>query len=169
MMKFNFLASIFCIISILFVFTGCNSSKENVDTTSNNILIDGIMDNDFIPPELSNRTEWNIELSFVEYNDNGIVINIKDYDNIGFAFNNLYFVLEIYEDGEWINLSNLNENSAYKNYGYALPNDTRDHISVNSICPAIALPDTGLKTGHYRATKVLSGRPFSVEFDLVID
>ncbi len=148
------------------VLSGCDQ-HENFDesTINSNDLLDGSV----ILPELEDRTDWNIELSFLECNDIGIRIKICDYDNKGFAFNDLYFVLEYLEDDNWIKLSKMNETSATQNLGYVLPSETSDFVDTDSMNRFAFLPDVELKSGHYRLTKILSGREFSVEFDLVFD
>ena len=98
------------------------------------------------------------------------MIKICDYDNQGFAFNYLYFELEYLENGNWVKLTKLNENSAMNDLGYVLPSSKTDYVDCDchnflSLIP----PEVILKSGRYRLTKVLSGRDFSVEFDMNFD
>lgn len=176
-MKFKYFTILITFTILLLYATGCNKiENEDLTTTdihqvygSNNDNQNNDSNEDFIIPSLEERTDWNIELSFVECNDIGIKINIYDYDNQGFAFNDLYFVLEVYEDDEWLKISKLNENAANRDLGYVVPSKTKDFIDFPSMNRFAFLPDVTLETGHYRLTKILSGRAFSVEFDLVID
>lgn len=125
------------------------------------------VDGEFIPT----RTTWNIEFSFVEYTGDAIILRICDYDNLGYAFNDLYYLLEVLRDGEWVQISKANLKYAMipGEVGYALPSSAKDYADLNSVNILKPAVDEELKSGHYRITKVLSGKYFSYEFDLEIE
>lgn len=62
----------------------------------------------------------------------------------------------------------MNESQASYQEVYAIPQSDTNYIHlINEVCMSSLLPsNTQLQPGHYRVTKVLSGREFSVEFDL---
>lgn len=117
---------------------------------------------------ISTRTTWNIEFSFVEYTGDAIILKICDYDNLGFAFNDMYYLLEVLRDGEWVQISKADLKYAMKpgEVGYTLPSTMKDYADINSINFLKPAVDEELKSGHYRITKVLSGKYFSYEFAL---
>ena len=158
--KFVIISTVLTLILLLLV--GCDSISSNPSTNND-------LNGNFKIPELEERTNWNIELSFIECTDTGIKIKICDHDNQGFSFNDLYFVLEIYENGEWVKISKMNENAASQNLGYVFPSESENYVDLDSMNRFAFLPDVELKTGHYRLTKILSGREFSLEFDLNFD
>ena len=163
------LSLIMCVATL----SGCNNSTttpiQPATSDPNAPPLTGTHD---IPnmPELKERTSWNIEMTFVKYENGIITVAICDRDNQGFYFNDLYFELEIFKDGAWTKLTKLNESSAYQNYGYLFPSEKDDYVDMWSFNRTIALKDgVTLETGHYRLTKILSGRKVSFEFDMVID
>ncbi len=170
------LSLIMCVATL----SGCNNSNttpiSTVGTTAASSVTGGpnapplTGTHDIPNPELKERTSWNIEMTFVKYEDGIITVAICDRDNQGFYFNDLYFELEIFKDGAWTKLTKLNEASAYQNYGYLFPSEKDDYVDMWSFNRTIALKDgVTLETGHYRLTKILSGRKISFEFDMVID
>ena len=119
---------------------------------------------------IPDRTAWNIEMAFVKYEDGIITVSIRDNDNQGFYFNDLYFELEILKDGNWVKITRLNETAAYKDYIYLFPSEVDDYVDMWSFNRTIALNEgVTLETGRYKLTKVLSGRKISFEFDMVIN
>lgn len=181
-LKFRYLTILVATVLLLSIFTGCgefgdesadksgkSESTGDIDTTTGDEKINNDLNGNFIIPGLDERTDWNIELTFIECNETGIKIRICDRDNQGFAFNDLYFVLELYEDGEWVKISKMNENAASQNLGYVFPSETANFVDLDSMNRFAFLPDVELKTGRYKLTKILSGREFSVEFDLTFD
>lgn len=155
-----FIIALIVSLSSLIGCDAANSGEKPTDTT---------LQGNFTALGLEERTSWNIELSFIECNDTGIKIKICDHDNQGFAFNDLYFVLEFLEGDDWVKISKMNENSATQNLGYVLPSKTDDFVDLHSMNRFAFLPDVELKPGRYRLTKILSGREFSLEFDLNFD
>ena len=87
----------------------CCSNQENnpeeakSDSNTESITSEAKTSDVFIPDwdAARNRTTWNIELSLVEINERNIIIEMVDYDNIGFLMNDLYYVLERWEEGEY--------------------------------------------------------------------
>lgn len=181
-MKFRYLAILVVAVLLLSIFTGCikfidestdtsgeSKSTSDIGEATSDEKINNDLNGNFIIPGLDERTDWNIELTFIECNETGIKIRICDHDNQGFAFNDLYFVLELYEDGEWVKISKMNENAASQNLGYVFPSETENFVDLDSMNRFAFLPDVTLKTGRYRLTKILSGHEFSVEFDLTFN
>ena len=123
----------------------------------------------YVEDFIAQRTNWNIKLSFLECTDKAIVIKICDYDNQGFVINDLYYELEYLDNGTWVKISYMNENAALKNVGFVFASEENDFVDMNSYNFFTLMPGVTLKSGHYRLTKVLSGRDFSVEFDLNFD
>ena len=119
---------------------------------------------------MAGRSSWNIEMEFYELTEKAIVLRIVDYDNIGYAYNDLYYWLDIYEDGEWKPIFSPNKNGAMKDVMYHVPSRTENYCDLLSFNMRQFLPeDFTLKTGHYRITKILSGKEFSLEFDLTVE
>lgn len=174
-----------CLILLTFslLFCGCKDTSQIIpDTESENVLgsqteskdnlgpqtgnPDAYPNGEFILPTLKERTAWNIELKLLKIDDKGIWITIYDYDNQGFEYNTLYYVLERYENGEWIKLTKMNESNAYRDLCEVIPSKNASFIDTNDLNFFSLLPsDVDFCAGHYRLTKVLSGREFSVEFD----
>ena len=167
-MKLKHLAMLAVFAMLLSLFTGCNNgSTDNTGESSDDKI--NSEHNEFTIPVLKERTAWNIELSFIECTERGIKIKICDHDNQGFEFNDLYFVLKLYQDGKWVKISEMNENAANRDLSYVFPSKTTDFVDTNNMNFFAFLPGVELKTGHYRLTKVLRGREFSLEFDLTFD
>lgn len=123
-----------------------------------------------ILPTLTERTEWNIEIQFLKQDEKGIWITIYDYDNQGFQYNPLYYVLEKHDGSKWVKLTSMNESNASENHSYVFPSEQKPYIDTNNLNYFSLLPSgTELETGRYRLTKILSGRAFSVEFDYKAD
>lgn len=117
-------------------------------------------------PVPGERTDWNIEIKFLEVEERGIWITIYDYDNQGFWFNDKYYILERYEDDAWIQLTDTDEREFGEDWCFTIPNKTRSYITSNCLNYFSHLrSDVSFSAGHYRLTKVLGGRNFSVEFD----
>ena len=117
-------------------------------------------------PDL-NRSVWNIEMEFLGLTDEYIKIRICDYDNLGYMINDLYYILERFENGNWVKLSKMNENAANSNLAIALPDLTKDYADIWSYNLLSLMPGVDINPGHYRITKVLSGKSFSLEFDII--
>ena len=115
------------------------------------------------------RTTWNIEMRFLECTEQAIIIEVIDHDNLGFMYSDLYYKLEVLKDGEWIQLSNISENTAYFRRAYVVPSRTEECVDFYSYNLLSGMPDVTLETGHYRLTKRFNSRDFSFEFDMVID
>ena len=79
-----------------------NESENILDNETENTLGSQTEERADYPDHLEERTAWNIELKLLKIDDKGIWITICDYDNQGFEYNSLYYVLERYENGEWI-------------------------------------------------------------------
>jgi hypothetical protein len=77
--------------------------------------------------------------------------------------------MEILKDNGWVKISAMNEDAAYMGTTYAIPDETRGYITSWSYNRTAFMPGVTLETGHYRLTKILSGKKISCEFDLVID
>ena len=143
-----------------------NESENILDSETENTLGSQTEERADYPGYLEERTAWNIELKLLKIDDKGIWVTICDYDNQGFEYNTLYYVLERYENGVWTKLTKFNESSAYTDMATVFPSKKYtfvDTVSVNffSLLPS----DVDFCAGHYRLTKVLSGREFSIEFD----
>ncbi len=119
-----------------------------------------------IPMPSEERDVWNIEIKFLEVDDRGIWITIYDYDNLGCWFNDKYYILERYEDNTWTQLTKTNESEFGGERCFTIPSKKRSYITSNCLNYFAHLrSDVTFSAGHYRLTKVLSGREFSVEFD----
>ena len=179
------LSLIMCVAMI----SGCNDSTATTGTTASTTAAPSVTGNpnaslatrdpnasafadNYILP-LPERTAWNIEMSFVKYKNNMLIVRICDNDNQGFYLNDLYYELEILRDGNWVKITRLNEASHHgpgAEYGYVFPSEVDDYVDTWSYNHTIALKEgVTLETGHYRLTKILSGRKISFEFDMVIE
>lgn len=157
--------SILLIVLLAVQFSGCNK-KDNENPGSQTSVENTEDTGEYILPTLSERTEWNIEMKYLSQDDRGIWITIIDYDNQGFQYNPLYYVLEKYDGSEWVKLTKMNESNASRDYSYVFPSKKNSYIDTNNLNYFSLLPSgTELETGRYRLTKVLSGKEFSVEFD----
>ena len=107
-------------------------------------------------------------MNFVKSDQWGIWIEIRDNNNIGFHFNDEYFVLERLDGSEWIKVSTLDENSLVGQYAEVPPRENADYAKCNTIARTRYLDQSKLVSGHYRFTKIISGREFQCEFDLEI-
>lgn len=117
-----------------------------------------------VPPTAEERDAkglWNIEIKFESYTEDGILLTIYDYDNLGFT-NDVRYKLEMKEGDDWTQVLILKD--AYGMVSYAVPQPEPDCIHLPAIC--VIPKDFKLASGHYRVTKVLSDREFSTEFDL---
>lgn len=56
-----------------------------------------------------------------------------------------------------------------QNLSHVVPSETEDFVDVDIMNRFAFLPDVELKSGHYRLTKILSEREFSLEFDLTFE
>ena len=148
-------------------FVGCNEKNESVNLEPQTGVEDISGQEEYHTlPTLTERTEWNIEIEYLKQDEKGIWITIYDYDNQGFKYNPLYYILEKYDGSNWIKLTTMNESNASSNYSYVFPSKKESYIDTNNLNYFSLLPSgTELETGHYRLTKVLSGKEFSVEFD----
>lgn len=127
---------------------------------------DGDVNGEFILPTLSERIAWNIEIKYLKSDDKGFWITIIDHDNQGFAYNDLYYILECWDGQQWVKLTRMNESNAERDLSYVFPSENSSYIDTNSLNYFSLLPsDVTLENGRYRITKVLSGKSFSVEFD----
>ncbi len=115
------------------------------------------------------RTTWNIEMEFLECTDKAIVIKVTDYDNLGFMYNDLYYKLELFKDGEWVQLSKISESIAYSDRHYVVPSLVEEYVDFNSYSLLSGMPDVTLESGHYRLTKIFNREEISLEFDLNFD
>lgn len=161
-----------CALCIVFS-VGCSNENDSKETTDTNEYLpeyvpDNIVEGDtyYVIPSLEERTAWNIEITFLEITDKAIKVQIVDYDNQGFEYNPLYYILEYYDNDQWTQISTMNEDNAYRDCALALPKENKDYLSLHDYNMLSLLPDPNLPSGHYRLTKVLSGQKFSVEFDL---
>ena len=173
----KYLALFLSIIMCVAMLSGCDGSASTASTTPappatgdpNATYTTG----KYILPMLEERTSWNIEMSFVKYKNNMLIVRICDNDNQGYYLNDLYYELEILRDGNWVKITRLNEASHHgpgAEYGYVFPSEVDDYVDTWSYNHTIALKEgVTLETGHYRLTKILSGRKISFEFDMVIE
>lgn len=116
------------------------------------------------PPTAEERDAkglWNIEIKFESYDENGIWLTLYDYDNLGFS-RDAQYTLEMQEGDKWTQI--LVVKDLTMTFGYAVPQPEPDCIHLPALC--MMPKDFKLASGHYRVTKVLSGREFSTEFDL---
>ena len=157
---------------ILLSTAGCadeSASQEQSNTTETNynVVIDGA---DLYYPweQYDNRESWDITMRFVRYDKVGIWIEVRDNDNIGMHFNEDWFVLERLDGSEWIKVSTLTEDSLVGQYSETPPREDVDYCNTNTIARTRYLDQSKLVSGHYRFTKIISGREFQCEFDLEI-
>lgn len=174
--------AVFILITVSILFTACSNNSKNdssdssVDQNPNKeeeTYIDNVygwnISDPYVKELVANRTDWNIELSFVKCTDQAIVIRICDYDNQSYVINDLYYELEYLENDTWTKISSMNRDAAFKNLKMTVPSEVNDYADIDSYNRFAFMPGVTLKSGHYRLTKVLSGKDFSVEFDLNFD
>jgi hypothetical protein len=63
----------------------------------------------------------------------------------------------------------MNEKATPHSSMECVPNTTLDYQTIPSSNMLAYLPDVTLVSGHYRLTKLINGRAFSVEFDLAFE
>ncbi len=133
-----------------------NASGEYVD------MEDPYEDVNQIPTaeERNAQALWNIELQYDSYNEDGIYITIYDYDNLGFI-HDMRYVLEKKEGDEWVRIMYMKDTLGPR---YVVPQTVKDYICLPFLC--MKPRDVGYEPGHYRITKTISERDFTVEFDL---
>ena len=157
---------------ILLSTAGCadESAPQELTNESYTNVVDQIGGADLYYPweQYDNRESWNITMSFVRYDKVGIWIEIRDNDNIGMHFNEGWFVLERQDGSEWVKVSTLDENSLVGQYAEVPPRENADYAKCNTIARTRYLDQSKLVSGHYRFTKLISGREFQCEFDLEI-
>lgn len=157
---------------ILLSTAGCadESAPQELTNESYTNVVDQIGGADLYYPweQYDNRESWNITMSFVRYDKVGIWIEIRDNDNIGMHFNEGWFVLERQDGSEWVKVSTLDENSLVGQYAEVPPRENADYAKCNTIARTRYLDQSKLVSGHYRFTKIISGREFQCEFDLEI-
>lgn len=166
----RYLALFLILLTFSLLLCGCketpHGTQESGTEAESEYLGTGTVDPSepgFKIPTLQERTAWNIELELYKIDENGIWITITDYDNQGFEYNTLYFVLERYENGEWVKLTRLKEYYANTDVTYVFPHEDVSYIDTNNLNFFPSYVE--FSAGHYRLTKVLSGREFSLEFD----
>ncbi len=153
------------LVCLCCLLNGCqqNESDETEPPNSNDpsILIESI-------PTAEERDEmglWNIELALWRVEEEGIRFYIYDYDNLGFVIDSETWGLEMYQDGNWMVITEFSEDQSAYEEAYAIPQIGKEYARVAELCwvPPSSRP---LEPGRYRATKMLNGRVFSLEFDL---
>ena len=119
-------------------------------------------------PEYDNRDTWNISMKYVKYDKFGIWIEIRDDDNIGYHHDPYGFLLEYRNGSEWVNITDFNNKPVPCDYAVIPPREDVDYASANFVCSNQYIDQSKLVSGHYRFTKLISGREFQCEFDLEI-
>ncbi len=163
-MKKNIIIFI-CVVVISSLFSACDTSSKDkpIDYKDQNKYFE----NYEIPV---NREQFNVEIRFLNYDaEHGFNIEIIDHDNLGFIFNHAYYVLERYENGQWIKLTKINESEAYNSAynAYVYPSLDKDYKSFPIYNLSSLLPkDVKITSGHYRIGKIIDKRLVSCEFDL---
>lgn len=143
-----------------------SAQQTNENALSNN-LTETTKKQQYLVSKLNDRTSWNIDVSFLEVGKSGFKIRICDNDNQGFYYNPIYFVLEYKGENGWEKLTNLQENLADKDLVFVYPDENKDYVDTNNVVMFSLVPDFELKNGQYRITKVISGREFSTEFEIL--
>jgi len=126
-----------------------------------------------LAPGMKERSSWNIEMMFYQIKNHKLEIAIIDHDNLGFAMNDDYLVLEIMTDNEWEVIYSSDKENAYNNLTYYTPRD--EAFAIKSVLvlegnPIFSgenekyLKNGRLAGGTYRLTKMISGRPIYAEF-----
>ena len=153
---------------VILLITGCTSDDNKDDIGNAESGDSGYFAPDPIYeiPTLEERTSWNIELEYLEIDEKGVWVRICDHDNLGFYYNPAYFVLEYYEDGEWVKISALSEKSESQDYAIVYPEENNDFTDTNCLSRFLFMTVDELKPGNYKLTKVLSGREFYIEFEV---
>lgn len=168
--KSIFLGALIFIVSFL---TACSETSTNKvvttkyikDNTLTNFAND-IEEQPFLMSQLKERTSWNIDIYFLELSKSGFKIRICDNDNQGFYYNPTYFVLEYKDKNDWEKLTIFQERLANEDLAFVFPDENASYVDTNNINMFSLVPNFKLKNGKYRITKVLSGREFSVEFEI---
>lgn len=143
------------------------SSQQTNKNTLNNNLTETTKKQQYLVSKLNDRTSWNIDISFLEVGKSGFKIRICDNDNQGFYYNPIYFVLEYKGENGWEKLTNLQENLADKDLVFVYPDKNKDYADTNNVLMFSLVPNFELKNGQYRITKVISGKEFSTEFEIL--
>lgn len=171
-MKINklLLSSVFC---LLYIFGGCSVSHNNTlceSTTqkfeTKELSTEAAIEQQYLVSKLKARTAWNINVKFLEATEKGFKIKICDNDNQGFYYNPYYFVLEYKDENGWNKLTNLQEKLVNEDIAVVFPDENNNYTDTNNIALFSLIPDFELKNGQYRITKVISGKEFSVEFEV---
>ena len=172
---------IFNIIIICLFLFGCQVPSEHTteyinEETTSPVHFDGSTsiyygNTDFTKDykELESRESWNIEMEFVRKAENSLIFAIYDYDNIGFYMGLYHFGLEYYNGFEWEIISGFHSIDTIPESDeimVAIPNPNGNKISCHVPALYSLMNTSELKSGHYRFTKILSGRKFTLEFDL---
>ena len=163
------------------IFCGCNESKEEntllvspeTETSYSTLLytykpqtleID-IRELEEIEKKMRNRDVWNIELSIKQIDADFIILEIRDFDKLGFWVVDGYFVLERWENEKWVKLTDMDESML--KYGerssFISTNKEQDYVTFDIYNPCRNIK---LFPAHYRITQHLNGNPFSLEFDI---
>jgi len=159
---------------VAFIVCGCNlNQKEGDNMSSSNDICEETLeiprDDYFLAPEAGvvDRDTWNIEMYFLERNEEGIDVLIIDRDNKGFAMDYFFYRLEREDNGSWTRIIYPELSKGIEDLGFYRLSTTNDFIKCQTIN---YIPDNvHLTAGHYRLTRMLSGRLFSTEFDLPED
>lgn len=166
------LLAVFCLLLILGAcsFSQDDTLRESSTAKAENItkelLAETAIEQKYLVSKLKTRTAWNIEISFLEATKSGFKIKICDNDNQGFYYNPYYFILEYKSNGSWIKLTNLQEHLANEDIAVVFPDENNNYTDTNNITLFSLVPNFELKAGKYRIIKVISGKNFSVEFEI---
>ncbi len=113
----------------------------------------------YYPADYVERDSWNIELSVLKLEEDGITVEIRDNDNLGYVWGKSYR-LERLDGDEWVPIIYHSMEKLTQYEYYSFPEEGYDYITSGTW---VIRPD---QPGHYRLTKYLSGREFTLEFDL---
>ena len=159
--------------------SGSDTNSISVETTHSNW--DRYNHNGYNDEFTMVRDTWNIELKYVEYterlflekSEKVFIIDIYDYDNVGFCYDDGFYDLEYLENGEWTYIVDMNDNIAMNPVDlmlvYIYPREENEFIHIKNTIFLLGDIPSRLKSGHYRLSQIFSDHKFSVEFDLVIE
>ena len=143
--------------------THVSDSSSTPNTTLHTVQTFPLVTNengDYVLPEPVTRTAWNIELSIASIEDDCIWIEIRDNDNQGLELSLTHYQMEKKVGDEWVVIVKYNPDKAHETLVNMIPATSRDYQTTNAI---IMNPKD---SGTYRVTKYLSGKPFTLEFEL---
>lgn len=116
-------------------------------------------------PEWSQRTTWNFSFKIADRDERGIYITIYDDDYIGFYFNPSYYVLHIWRDGVWQQVTGIDEKFYNFDRMYS-PNMQNGLPPLTQICIEYRSLTEELTAGKYRLTTILDSHEVFYEFEL---